>query len=323
MKIDVGDVPQRFGGHQRIDVGLDQPAGIGLLLAQLLLNLLLLGAVARGGQDAERRAARVGEYARVEAHHNAPPVPGDEHQLIPDHAACLHGLLHPGAGPLRLREVVGEARVDQMLARVAREARGLRVHVRDHPVRRDREQRVGRGLDERAVVGLLFRQLPREAGLLGDVAGAGKDPLHAVVGAAEHRGVEGHRGLAPRLGLEHQLVVGDHACGEGLLHAGVGPRRLREVPLEGRADQFFPVKARHAAHLLVHIRDEPFRVHRDEAVHRGLDQPAQVGLLLAELLLELLLLGDVARGGEHALELARSIAEGGGVVGDHRHPPIL
>ena len=67
LLVDVGDDAQRIGGHQRVDVRLDQRAGVELLIAQLLLQPLLLGDVARRGQDAQRRAGGVGEDAGVEA----------------------------------------------------------------------------------------------------------------------------------------------------------------------------------------------------------------------------------------------------------------
>jgi hypothetical protein len=46
---------------------------IELLVAQLLLELLLLGDVARAGEDSQGPARRVAEHAGVEAHGDAPP----------------------------------------------------------------------------------------------------------------------------------------------------------------------------------------------------------------------------------------------------------
>src|SRR5258708_1029908 len=54
-------------------------------------------------------------------------------------------------------------------------------------------------------------------------------------------------------------------------------------------EELAPRVAGHLAHPVVHVRDRASGVDRDEAVHRGLDEAAQVHLLVAELLLELLL----------------------------------
>jgi hypothetical protein len=116
------------------------------------------------------------------------------------------------------------------------------------------------------------------------------------------------------------MPVGDDALVERLADAGRRSIAVGEVVGERRADQLLPLVARHPRHLLVDVGDGALRIDRDQAVDRGLDQPAVVAFRFAELLLELLLLGDVARRGEHALQLAAGIPERRGVVRDHRHP---
>ena len=52
-------MPERVGGHQRVDVGFDQRAGVELLVAQALIELLLLGfdLLARGVVGADQQIA--------------------------------------------------------------------------------------------------------------------------------------------------------------------------------------------------------------------------------------------------------------------------
>ncbi len=191
-----------------------------------------------------------------------------------------------------------------MLAGESRQPGRLLVHVSDHPVRGDGEQRVGGGLDQGPVVGLVLGQLALQPGLLGNVPRRGEDALHPALGRAEHRRVERHRRLAAALVLEHQFVVGHHAAGQCLLHARVSLARVGEILVEDRADEFSALVARHPAHLLVDVRDEPVWIHSDQAVHRRLDQAAQVGLLLPELILEPDPVGDVPGRGEDAAHVA-------------------
>ena len=313
LLVDVADDPQGIGGHQRVDVRFDQCPGVELRVAQLALQRLRRGDVARTGEDAERAARGIREYARVEGHRDAPAEARDERQLVADDALLRERLLHAGLGALGLREILREHRVDELLAAVARDAGRLLVDVGDHPVGRDGEQGVRRGFDERAVVGLLLGELSLQPRLAGDVPRRCEDALHPPVAGAEYGSVERHRRLASLLALQHQLVVGHHALREGLLDSGIGLLGLSEVALERRADQALARVARHAAHLLVDVGDEAFRVHRDQAVHRGLDQAAQVGLLLTQLLLQPDAVGDVPRRGEDPFHRTRGVLEHRGV----------
>ena len=155
--------------------------------------------------------------------------------------------------------------------------------------------------------------------MLGDVAGAGEDAAHGAGRILEDRGVERYLQVSAIAGGQRQHVVGHDAALEGLVDTGRGPLRIHEVVGERRADELLAGIAGHAAHLLVDVGDGAGRVDGDQAVNRGLDQPTVVGLGLAQLLFELLLLGDVAGGGEDALQLPGGVAEGGGIVRHYGH----
>ena len=59
LLVDVGDDAGRIGGHQRVDVRFDQRTRIELLVAQALIELLLLGfhLLARGVVGADQQIA--------------------------------------------------------------------------------------------------------------------------------------------------------------------------------------------------------------------------------------------------------------------------
>jgi hypothetical protein len=59
-------MPDRIGGHQRVDVGFDQRARVELLVAQALIELLLLrfDLLARGVVGADQQIADDGRPAR-------------------------------------------------------------------------------------------------------------------------------------------------------------------------------------------------------------------------------------------------------------------
>jgi hypothetical protein len=65
LLVDVGDDAERVGGHQRVDVRFDQRAGVELLVAQALVELLLLflDLLARGVVGADQQVADDGVLA--------------------------------------------------------------------------------------------------------------------------------------------------------------------------------------------------------------------------------------------------------------------
>src|SRR5207245_9394277 len=112
-----------------------------------------------------------------------------------------------------------------------------------------------------------------------------------AVSPGEGGGVVRDDGLLAVAGPDGELVVGDAALREDLADALLGALRLGEVVLEGCADELVAAPASNLAHLAVHVGDDPERGGGHERVDVRLDEPAGVALLLAQLLLDLLLLG--------------------------------
>ena len=99
-------------------------------------------------------------------------------------------------------------------------------------------------------------------------------------------------------GARRQLVVGDLLFAQHELDRRFGPLRIGEVALERRADQLVTCAAGERLHLLVDVRDDAGGVGRHNGVDVGFDQRARVELLVAQALIELLLLGfDQLAGG--------------------------
>ena len=91
---------------------------------------------------------------------------------------------------------------------------------------------------------------------------------------------------------------------DDLTQPGKGRVRLDPTIFVGRTR----LRVFQTTQLVVDVGDEALRVHRDQALDRGFNQAAQVGLLLAKLLFEPNTVGDVARGGKYSLRLAFGIA---------------
>ena len=75
------------------------------------------------------------------------------------------------------------------------------------------------------------------------------------------------------------------------LDARLGPLRIGEVVLERRADQLVARAAGERLHLLVDVGDDAGGIGGHQRVDVGFDQRARVELLVAQALIELLLLG--------------------------------
>ncbi len=137
-------------------------------------------------------------------------------------------------------------------------------------------------------VGFLERHL--EAFALGDVARGGEHALQPAIPVVEGGRVVGHDCFLPVPGARRQLVVGDVLFVQHQLDGRFGPLRIGEVLLERRADQLVTCAVGERLHLLVHVRDDAGRVGRHDRVDVGLDERARVELLVAQALIELLLL---------------------------------
>src|SRR5207302_877478 len=131
-----------------------------------------------------------------------------------------------------------------------------------------------------------------------------------------------------------QFVVRHTTLGQGPTNSKLGIVGLREVLLEHGTHELVTRIAGHAAHLLVEVCDKPLWVNRDKAVSGGFDQPSEVSLLFAHLLLEANSIRDVTDRGENAARSAARVLEnrrveghlqvaagprdkGEGVLGDH------
>ena len=316
--VHVGDRSVRSNGEQGVGRGFDQRAVVRLLLGQLRLQPRLLSDVAGAGKDALHLAVAAPENRGVERNRALASRLGLQHQLIIGDHTLGKGAFHPGIGALRLGEIPLEERANEFLTAVVGHAAHLLVDVGDEAVRVHRNQAIHRRLDQAAQVGLLLAQLLLETDTIGDVAGGSEDPAHVPGGVFKYRSVKRDLQMPPGARHQGERILGDKARLKGLPDARPSVFRLGKVIGKRRAEQLSAGIAGHLAHPVVHVGDDALRVHVDEPVHRRFDQAAQVVLLLAHLLFQFLLLGDIAGRGEHALQLAVAIVEGRGVVGDHR-----
>ena len=138
---------------------------------------------------------------------------------------------------------------------------------------------------------VVFLQRLLETFALSDVARGGEHALQLAVAIVESGGVVGHYRFLAVPGARGQLIVGDLASAQHPLDAGFGPVGIGEVILERRADQFVARAAGERFHLLVDVGDDAGRVGGHQGVDIRFDQRARVELLVAQALIEQLLLG--------------------------------
>ncbi len=316
--VDVGDSHVLVHGHEAVARGLEQPSVVGLLFGQQLLEAPLLGDVAGRCGDAADLSRLVREGGGVERHQLLVAVLGAQRELVVGQSALVQGVADPGRGALDVGEVILESAADELSSLKPGHLAHLLVHVGDGQHRIDHDETVERRLDQASVVSALAQELGLQHSLVGDVAGRGENAAHVARVVTEDRGVHGHLQPLSRPGEQREYIVLHRALVESFLDAGGGPLRLDEIGGKGRAEQVLARIAGQATHLLVQVGDQALRIDGDQAVDARLDEPAEVVLLLAQLFLQLLLLGDVARGREHALELAVAVEECRGVVADER-----
>src|SRR5580700_7572369 len=94
------------------------------------------------------------------------------------------------------------------------------------------------------------------------------------------------------------------------------------MALEGGTDQVAAGVPGQQLRLSIKIRDLSRRVDSHQCVDIRFDQGPRVELLVAQLLLERLLAGDVAGSDKDAPELPRPVAEDPGVEGDRYGLPL-
>ena len=96
------------------------------------------------------------------------------------HRTFAEHLLIPGAGLLRLREVIAEISPDEFLARAAGRCFGRGVDIRDLPVRPDGHQRIDAGFQQAAVVDVGQSQRIFSPLALADVASDRRSAHHSA-----------------------------------------------------------------------------------------------------------------------------------------------
>ncbi len=229
LVVDVTDEALGVDGHEAVDRALDEAPQVGLLFAQLLLELLVLGHVAGGCEHALEPAVLVVEGGGVVGNERGPPVLGPRHQLVVGDLPLLEGEADALLGALGVGEVGLEGRADELVSRAPGERLHLLVDIGDDPEGVRGHQRVDVRLDQRAGVELRAPELLLELGLRGDVAGRGEDAPHLPGAVAEDRGVERDGELAAVGPLQGEHVVGDRPLLEDQAHPLDRPRRLREV----------------------------------------------------------------------------------------------
>jgi len=92
-------------------------------------------------------------------------------------------------------------------------------------------------------------------------------------------------------GTRGKLIVSDLASAQHLLNACLGPLRIGEVVLERRADQLIARATGECLHLFVDVGDDAGGIGGHQRVDVGFGERAGVELLIAQALIELLLLG--------------------------------
>ena len=258
LLVDVGDDAARIGGHQRVDVGLDQRAGVEVLVAQPLIELhpLLFDLLARGVVGADQQVADDGVLRvaqRRDRHHRRKPAPvlAEVGQLV-DVLDPARGLEHQRLEARRNRRAELDAQrlgARDHLLRVGNVGRRDLVHhvggrVTQHPLGADVEDlddalRVGGDAREVGAVedrvlqrpGLeqrLFRLVSR--GVVGANQQIADD---GVLRVAQRRDGDHRREPAPVLADVGQLVdVFDPA--RGLEHQRLEAGRNRRAQLDAQ-----------------------------------------------------------------------------------------
>ena len=160
-----------------------------------------------------------------------------------------------------------------------------------------------------------------EAFAFGHVAGGGEHALQFSVSVVECRGVVTDTRFLAHFYAGRQLVVGYLAFAQHLADAFFGALRVGEVIFEGRADQLVAGAAGERLHLLVHVGDDAQRVGGHQRVDVRFDQRPGIELLVAQLLFQPLLRGDVAGRGQNAQRLSAGVGKHASVEADRDRRP--
>ena len=125
---------------------------------------------------------------------------------------------------------------------------------------------------------------------LRDVPRGREHALQPPVPIVKGRRVVRDRRLLAVSGPRRELVVGDLPLGQHPRDGRLGPARVGEVVLEGRADELVARAPREGLHLLVDVGDDAVGIRGHEGVDVGFDERARVEVLVAQALIELLAL---------------------------------
>jgi hypothetical protein len=133
---------------------------------------------------------------------------------------------------------------------------------------------------------------------LGDVAGRGEHALQRAIAVVERRRVVGHDRHLAVARARGELVIGDLFFPQHSLDPGSGALRIGEVVLERRADQLVARAPGERFHLPVDVGDDAGGVSRHQGIDVRFDQRPRVEVLVAQALIEFLLLRlDALAGG--------------------------
>ena len=124
-----------------------------------------------------------------------------------------------------------------------------------------------------------------------DIARGGEYSLELAVAVMKGGGVVRHDGFLAVAGARGKFVVRDPAAAEYAFDAGLGPFGVGEVVFERGADEFIAGAAGERFHLLIDVGDDTGGVGGHQSVDVGFNERAGVELLVAQALIELLLLG--------------------------------
>ena len=119
------------------------------------------------------------------------------------------------------------------------------------------------------------------------VARCGKHALQDPVAVVEGGRVVGHDGEGAIPGARGELVVGDFAFVQHPVDRRLGPARVGEVILEGRADQLVTRAPGQRLRLFVDVGDDAPWIGRNHGIDVGFDERARVEVLVAQPLIEL------------------------------------
>ncbi len=297
-RVDVDDAERGIAQHHRVGGGVEDRAVLLLACAQRALGELGLGGVAAHVQHvrlaavAHRHAAHLEHEARAV---RARALGFEEDRPPGDRLAVQIGAARRDRGIARQRQVL---QADDLLAPASARRLVGRVHIHDAELGVAQHQRVGRGVEDGAV--LLLARAQRALGelALGDVAA---DVQHVRLAAVAHRHAAHleHERRAVRalaVGFEVHRLAGERHGVElhALLRGVLGAHRERRL-----ADHLAAALAAHRLVGGVDVDDAELGVAQHQRVGTRVEDGAVLLLAAAQRLLHGLARRNVAADVEH------------------------